>query len=112
MSCFIISDRRGGVKRCETNKILTCLDPFFFLASNGLVGLCPWAARNGDIIVILHGGNVPFLLRPVSSEVEGGNSSKEVKRFEFVGECFVSGVMHGEYLKGRNYSESEIFTLV
>ncbi|ATZ50325.1 hypothetical protein BCIN_05g06850 [Botrytis cinerea B05.10] len=102
----------GGVKRCETNKILTCLDPFFFLASNGLVGLCPWAARNGDIIVILHGGNVPFLLRPVSSEVEGGNSSKEVKRFEFVGEYFVSGVMHGEYLKGRNYSESEIFTLV
>ncbi|PQE22890.1 heterokaryon incompatibility protein [Rutstroemia sp. NJR-2017a BBW] len=102
----------GELKRCETNRILTCLDPFFFLASNGMVGLCPWAARKGDVIVILYGGNVPFLLRPVSSEVEGGDNSKEVKRFELVGECFVSGVMHGEYLRGRNFPESETFILV
>ncbi|PQE33433.1 heterokaryon incompatibility protein [Rutstroemia sp. NJR-2017a WRK4] len=102
----------GELKRCETNSILTCLDPFFFLGSNGMVGLCPWAARTGDVIVILYGGNVPFLLRPVSSEVEGGHNSKEVKRFELVGECFVSGVMHGEYLKGRNLRESETFILV
>lgn len=41
------------------------------------------------MIVLLDGGNVPYLLRPVDEQ-----------KFELVGECFVQGIMHGEILEG------------
>ncbi|PHH69317.1 hypothetical protein CDD82_7832 [Ophiocordyceps australis] len=72
---------------------LDCVDDCFFQASHGFQGLCPWAARPGDLIVLLYGGNVPFLLRKVAGHEAGG-------RFHLVGECYVhdAGVMGGDYL--------------
>ena len=102
----------GELSRCETDTIPTCIDPFFFIASNSMIGLCPWAARKGDVIAILYGGKVPFLLRPVRSEIYNGDDGVDVSKFEFVGECFVSGAMNGECFRGRDLAKSEIFTLV
>lgn len=101
----------GGQRpRCLTRSVPTCMDPGLMITSDGMVGLCPWRAKTGDVIAILDGGNVPYLLR----EVKGGADANEVSRYEFVGESFVMGIMDGEYHreereKGR---KPDIFELV
>jgi hypothetical protein len=50
----------------------------------------PSATRKGDIICILNGGRVPYVLRP-SGEFA----------YELVGECYVHGLMHGHIRKFR-----------
>ena len=102
----------GELSRCETDTIPTCIDPFLFIASNCMIRLCPWATRKGEMIAILCGGKVPFLLRPVRSEIHNGDDGEEASKFEFVGECFVSGAMKGECLKGRDLAKPGIFALV
>ncbi|PHH75215.1 hypothetical protein CDD82_4536 [Ophiocordyceps australis] len=59
-----------------------------------LMGLLPIATRAGDLVVIVHGCNVPFVVRP--TEREG--------YFGLVGECYVHGVMNGECLVGQSQS--------
>lgn len=55
--------------------------------------LCvPKAAAVGDVIYILHGSEVPIVLRP------SGDGS-----FTVIGECYVHGLMHGEALSLDDY---------
>lgn len=58
--------------------------------ADGKVGLGPAAAREGDAVVVLFGGVVPFVLR----ECEGPGGGK--RWWRLVGECFVPGLMQGE----------------
>ena len=53
--------------RYEAAELPACIEKCFFILSNGLYGLCPWAVKEGDIIAILHGGSVAYLLRPMSA---------------------------------------------
>ncbi|EAQ93529.1 hypothetical protein CHGG_01764 [Chaetomium globosum CBS 148.51] len=55
----------------------------------GREGLGPAAAREGDVVAVLFGGVVPFVLRPCEGE-DG------VRFWRLVGECFVPGLMQGE----------------
>ncbi|KAK5663725.1 hypothetical protein OQA88_4156 [Cercophora sp. LCS_1] len=98
----------GSYERRRQNGFITCIDRCFFVTSGGMYGLCPWTAREGDIIAVLDGGRVPFILRPVPCE--GGDVS-ETQKYALVGECFVEGIMRGE-LGDRDMSDSEVFTLV
>lgn len=56
------------------------------------VGLCPGETRPGDVVAILFGATVPFVLRPGPGASEGG--------FKLVGETYVHGIMDGEYVQG------------
>lgn len=56
----------------------------------GRLGLGPRQTRAGDQVWLLSGGCTPFVLRPIH-----GNES-----FQFVGECYVHGWMHGEAAPG------------
>lgn len=58
-------------------------------------------ARPGDIIRILFGGSVPFLLRPLA------------QGYKLVGACYVHGVMKGELIEQWRAGEikDEVFTL-
>ncbi|KAK3367646.1 heterokaryon incompatibility protein-domain-containing protein [Podospora didyma] len=76
-----------------------------FTCDDGKFGLGPAAMREGDVVAILFGGVVPFVLRPVDSEEgvardgdDDGSStgSNEKKKWRLVGECFVPGLMQGE----------------
>ena len=58
--------------------------------SKGYMGLVPAAARLGDRIVLIFGGSVLYVLRPR----EGLLASQ----YEFVGECYIHGLMDGEVL--------------
>jgi hypothetical protein len=55
-----------------------------FRTRNGFRGIGPTCMAAGDRIVVLRGGQVPFVLRPSGSA------------WLFMGECFVAGIMNGE----------------
>ncbi|KAI0552388.1 heterokaryon incompatibility protein-domain-containing protein [Xylaria curta] len=61
-----------------------------FISSQGYFGLGQDSMTTGDIVCLLFGGDSPFILRP--------------SRFGYrlVGEAYVHGIMHGEYLAANN----------
>lgn len=59
-----------------------------FLSEQGYVGLAPSHAEVNDVIVIIYGAIVPFVLRDVGNH-----------RSELVGESYVHGIMDGEYVE-------------
>jgi hypothetical protein len=70
-----------------------------FLSDKGYVGLAPSHSQVGDIVVILFGVTVPFVVR----QLDGGP-------FQLVGEAYVYGIMDGEFLDVDRPSEA--FSLI
>ncbi|KAF4503033.1 Heterokaryon incompatibility 6, OR allele [Fusarium agapanthi] len=60
-----------------------------FLTRMGYLGMGPVEGRAGDVVVVVCGGRIPFVLRPV----EGLG---EVGVFSYIGEAYCDGVMDGE----------------
>ncbi|KAB8207040.1 heterokaryon incompatibility protein-domain-containing protein [Aspergillus parasiticus] len=56
----------------------------------GKLGIVPAKTRVGDKIAVFRSGRVPFILR-----------EKEMLRdhYEVIGECYIDGMMHGEYIE-------------
>ncbi|KAI1126202.1 heterokaryon incompatibility protein-domain-containing protein [Nemania abortiva] len=67
----------------------------------GIIGLCPALARRGDLLVIIHGGKTPYIIRNL------GNG-----QFRFIGECYAHGFMHGEATGWNEGWKVEEFVLV
>lgn len=63
------------------------------VTEGGHLGAFPSSAKRGDVVCVLRGCHVPFVLRPVE-EGEGRG------RFEVLGECYVHGIMNGEAVRG------------
>jgi hypothetical protein len=61
----------------------------FFVTADGMLGLGPVAIEEGDVLTILFGGSVPFLLRPDGDGMH----------FRLVGECYVRDIMEGQPVK-------------
>ena len=59
-----------------------------FATDRGHIGLGPPKMQKGDHVYILSGGNVPYVLRPLSG--------LRPRTFELVGDCYLHGVMYGE----------------
>ena len=59
-------------------------DKRFFETSDGLLGLGPRRMEETDFVAVLSGCNMPVVLRKVDSH------------YQFVGSCFVLGLMKGE----------------
>lgn len=80
----------------------------FFLPSDGQSGLCPPGIRAGDAVVVLCGGRVPCVLRPLPT-ADGG-----VGQWQFVGECYLHREMDGRWVRSQLEAGNtgEIFTLV
>jgi len=70
----------------------------FVTSSKGFLGVGPKHLQKDDKIVIFHGGEMPFALRPTESG-----------RFLLLGQVYVLGIMHGEFMV--NNSEVEEFIL-
>lgn len=81
-------------------------------------GLCPHNARPGDIVCMLYGGSVLYLLRERSNShsniASTIDASKQGSQFEFVGECLLQGYMQGQAVKEVQEKQlaNEIFDLV
>ena len=67
------------------------------LSVRGGFGIVPEATKTGDMLCLLFGAPLPFVLRPV-----GDN-------FTIVGECYIENFMQGE---GLHYDVSDGFLLV
>ena len=70
-----------------------------YRTQKGYIGQIPLRARAGDVMFVVSGGRVPFLLRPRGKE------------YELVGQCYLDGFMRGEVLDTVGSEVSDI-TLV
>ncbi|KAH8755177.1 hypothetical protein BGZ57DRAFT_933466 [Hyaloscypha finlandica] len=61
----------------------------FFMTEKGYMGIGPTGCANGDIVCVLLGGELPYVLRPVGNE-----------RYKMVGQCYMHGIMDGEVIRG------------
>jgi len=104
----------------------------YFKAENDGQGLCYPHARVGDEIWVLDGGKVPFVLRPAhldqkerdalrSEHADGfgfdeGDVSSGSQQFgkpidgyyQFIGDCYFDGYMHGEAVRDSSIREQSI----
>ncbi|KAF2827527.1 hypothetical protein CC86DRAFT_290582 [Ophiobolus disseminans] len=83
---------------------LMCHRRRIFRTSRGYIGLGPRCMHVGDIVAVLDGGKVPFVLRPL---VDGGHE------YALMGECFVYDIMDGEVLQmvGHDGVQDKTFVL-
>jgi hypothetical protein len=74
-----------------------------FITSQGRIGAGPDHMEPNDVVVILFGGKVPCILRPL-----------EHGQWRFIGLCYIHGLMKGEALQGDGAKEEnhEWFELV
>ncbi|KAL8918371.1 MAG: hypothetical protein Q9208_007390 [Pyrenodesmia sp. 3 TL-2023] len=89
-----------GATKFRTAAVSTCGGRSFIRCRDGRPGLAPRSARAGDVVCLFHGGDVPFILRPLDSG-----------RYTFVGEAYIHGIMQGEHsfkLGGADLQEFEI----
>jgi hypothetical protein len=56
--------------------------------SAAVIGTGLDGTRVGDVVCVLYGSDVPFIIRQVGNKGE----------YKLIGECYVSGIMHGEAL--------------
>lgn len=73
-----------------------------FLTSYGLAGICWETCKPGDEVWFLEGTKVPYVLRPINSEIPSEGEGGEPRRYQLCGECYVHGAMEGELLKGKD----------
>lgn len=59
----------------------------FFTTSTGYIGIAPRGTRDGDLVFVVMGADVPFILRPYDDG------------YELIGEAYVQGIMEGEIIQ-------------
>ena len=80
------------------------------VTSTGYLGLVPEDAAEGDHVVLMPGGKVPYVLRRI--EVSADENRVEHDRtddkgyYSFIGDCYMHGIMHGEA-----YDETKLQTI-
>lgn len=72
----------------------------FIRSDYGKLGLAPASTARQDLIAILHGSEVPIILRRVCNA-----------RFRVIGQCYLEDTMNGEYVTWKEREASE-FILV
>ena len=66
------------------------------LTQRGFLGLAPWGTMVGDTVCVLLGVPMPVILRP------------DFSFFQFVGECYLHGIMKGEVMQDESVSMQNI----
>ena len=75
--------------------IKACNGRQFFRTQKGYMGLGPKDIKNGDIVSVLLGGQVPFILRKLDDT------------YTLIGESYVHGIMNGEALDDADFEIQE-----
>jgi hypothetical protein len=73
----------------------------FCITEKGLMGMVPKHSKIGDVICLIYGAQVPFVLRTSSEEKEASDTSETM--YQLVGECYIHGMMDGEGLNMGNW---------
>jgi hypothetical protein len=82
----------------------------FCTTVNGYMGWVPQQARQGDVLCIFKGVEVPFLIRRAlfKSRDLPFLLRPGAEYFQIIGECYIHGVMEGELLGSRDTKWSNI----
>jgi hypothetical protein len=88
------SARDGDADTFCWNMSLGCTGRSFFITQKGYYGLGPSVTKSGDECVILSGAKVPFVI----------HKDDKTMTHKLIGEAYVHGIMHGEFLQGRDVS--------
>ena len=83
----------------DLNIVTSLSDRCLFSTSCGLMGIGPYNSQPTDVVAVLYGGDLCFVLRPKGD------------CFEFIGEAYVHGVMKGELFQGQEEPQSRIIML-
>jgi hypothetical protein len=73
--------------RYEIQAKITCWNRSFFTTKKGYMGIGPNVLEIGDIVCVLFGGDVPYILRPKDGY------------YQLVGDAYVHGIMEGEAIE-------------
>jgi hypothetical protein len=86
----------------QQNAYYVCEQRRLFWTEKGLYGLGPHCMQIGDIVVVLYGGNTPYVLRPRGDE------------YIFMGQAYVDDIMNGELFQGSasDVLEEQTFCLI
>ena len=84
----------GGDKDlyCEAFQLTSYLRRVF-VSEKGRLGLAPRSAKEGDEIIVIAGGRVPFVMRKV----------EESEEYEMIAECYLHGIMDGELVEAEGF---------
>lgn len=74
--------------------LMRLLNRRLFITASRQLGLGPAQMMSGDVVAVLFGGKVPYILRPLDSG-----------KWSFVGECYVEGLMRGEAIQAPDFQE-------
>jgi hypothetical protein len=87
-----------------------CMNRTFFITERGYMGIGPLQTQHGDVVYLLGGSTVPFVLRkdidhhlPTSqsvdprAEIDNRVPTMGEQHYRLVGDCFVHGVMDGQF---------------
>ena len=86
-----------------------------FVTQSGYVGFGPEETLAGDVVTILLGGKVPYILRPKNPTTTTTKSrTLETNTYQFLGDSYVVGVMDGEVIDSLDKGEAalEQFVLI
>ncbi|KAK3988870.1 heterokaryon incompatibility protein-domain-containing protein [Cladorrhinum sp. PSN332] len=79
----------------------------FGITACGRFGLFPASIRMGDLVAVVPGATMPFVLRPVKLDRSEDAKSDNGKRFVLVGPCYIHGIMYGEVLSRYEGEQEE-----
>jgi len=79
-----IATCKGDWQRYKVASSRVCDQRRFFRTTGGIYGIGPAYMGKEDIVVVLYGGKIPYVLRPMGAG------------FKFLGECYVDTIMFGE----------------
>jgi hypothetical protein len=82
----------------------------FAISEKGHYAMVPFETQEGDVLAVLPGGKIPFILRPVTAPA----GEKSEPSFSIVGGGYVHGFMDGEVSAGveRQELKDQTFVLV
>lgn len=81
----------------------SCHGKRFFITSAGRMGIGPPCMTKGDIVSVLYGSGVPFILRRKTSSKRsiGFQRTRKSDLFAIIGPCYVYGIMKGEAVEAK-----------
>ena len=78
---------------------IRCIGKKLFSTLSGHIGIGDVTLESGDLVCVFLGGRTPFIIRPVD------------RKYKFVGDCHVHGIMHGEALE-EGLQRRQLITLI
>ncbi|KAF3038977.1 hypothetical protein E8E12_002657 [Didymella heteroderae] len=78
---------------------------------DGSLMLAPWRTCAGDVVVVLPGGRVPYILRPQIMRRDSGFAEEGLEKsqqYQFIGDAYVHGIMHGEACEEHRLDEGRL----